>query len=94
MPTKHQDYAHQSEDEGDKQMLSYAEMAKTPPRRRKGKQDEYEFGSSYLRGTGTQKKSNIRSDKDPFHQMDALVLHNTQQNKDISAKGLRGDDES
>ena len=88
----------QSETDGVKQHPSYADMAKTPPRRRKGKTDEYEFGSSSLMGTGTQKKSNVRTGIDPFYQINA-VMHNedenaSQQTEDISAKGLGGDGES
>ena len=88
----------QSETDRVNQPPSYADMAKTPPRRRKGKTDEYEFGSSSLMGTGTQKKSNVRTGIDPFHQINAVMNNEddnaSQQTENISAKGLGGDGES
>jgi len=49
-------------------------------------------------GTGTQKKSNVRTGIDPFHQINAVMNNEddnaSQQTENISAKGLGGDGES
>ena len=91
-------------------LVTYAEVTRTPERRRKGKSNSYEYGGRSESGTGTRKKSNLSNRvSDPQHQTNVIALDNSvdeseqtddsnennqQQNTNIPAKGLRGDGES
>lgn len=81
---------------------TYAQMASTPPRLRKGQNtSEYEYRGRSLIGAGTQKKSNVCDCTDQLYQRTALSTliidgnESASQNTDnIPAKGLGGNEET